>query len=140
MVGKVQEMDRKTFLLSSAASVAAATTPALSAAAQGSAQRTRRAGRAPVNLKFTTWMGAPEGNAFRKLLKVYEQKNPGVTISIVDVSGPGNYGREKVETMIAANTAPDVLQLNTGQFEAFAARGALLDLDPYYKSDHVDVS
>lgn len=127
-------MDRKTFLRSSAASLAVAAMPTVSMAAQSS----RPTNRTPVTLKFTTWMGAAEGAAFRKLLKVYEQKNPGISIKIIDVSGPGNYGREKVETMIAANTPPDVLQTNTGQFEAFAARGALLDLDPYYKRDHID--
>jgi multiple sugar transport system substrate-binding protein len=129
-------MDRKSFLLGSAASMAAAATPTLSAAAQG----VRRVNRAPVELRFSTWMGADEGKAFKGLLKVFEQNHPGITVKIVDVNGGGDYGREKVETMIAGNTPPDVMQLNTGQFEAFAARGALLDLGPYYKSDHVDIS
>jgi multiple sugar transport system substrate-binding protein len=129
-------MNRKTFLLGSAASVAAAATPTLSAAAQD----VRRASRAPVELKFTTWMGADEAKAFQQLLKVFEQRNPGITVKIVSVSGGTDYGRAKVETMIAANTPPDVLQLNTGQFEAFAARGALLDLGPYYKRDRIDTS
>ncbi len=127
-------MDRKTFLLGSAAS--AAMTTAISPHSDA-AQGVRRMNRAPVELTFTTWMGAPEGKAFQTLLKVFEKNNPGISIKIVDVSGPGNYGREKVETMMGANTPPDVLQLNTGQFEAFAARNALLDLDPYYKRDRI---
>jgi len=55
------------------------------------------------------------------------------------VTGP-NWGQQKIETLIAGNIPPDVMQLNTGEFEAFGSRGALLALDPYFKSDHVDMS
>jgi len=75
-----------------------------------------------------------------KLLKNdFEKKHPGITVKIVDVAGP-DWGREKLETLIAGGNAPDVMQLNTGQFEAFAARGALLDLSPFFKRDHVDLN
>src|SRR5690349_14228304 len=100
---KVPYMDRKSFLLGSAASVAAAATPTLSAAAQS----VRRASRASVNLKFSNWMGTDEVKAFRALLKVFEQSHPGITVTLVAVGGGLDYGREKVETMIAANTPPD---------------------------------
>src|SRR5690348_2563765 len=136
MVRKVRQMDRKTFLLGSTAAAAMAAAPALPAAAQG----VRRVNRAPVELTFSSWMVADEDKAFRALLKVFEHNHPGITVKVISVSGGTDYGRTKVETMIAANTPPDVLQLNTGQFEAFAARNALLNHGPYYTSDHVDTS
>src|SRR5579859_2666839 len=121
-------MDRRRFLLSSAATAAATMTPALSAAAQTE----RSASRGAATITFSLWMGGDERKAMDKLLRLFEQQHPGIKVKVVDVSGP-NWGRQKVETMIAGGTAPDVMQLNTGQFEAFAARSALLDLDPYFK-------
>src|SRR5579859_7994442 len=121
-------MNRRRFLASSAATAAATLAPTLST----SAQTGRSASRGSTEVTFSLWMGGDERKAMDKLLKLFEQQHPGITVKVIDVSGP-NWGRQKVETMIAGGTAPDVMQLNTGQFEAFAARSALLDLDPYFK-------
>ena len=133
---------RKDFLLKagSAAMGAAAlavAAPALSASAQIQVGRLLK--RAPVALKFSLWMAPDERKALQKVLPLFYHHFPDITVKVVDVTGP-DWGREKLETLIAGGGAPDVMQLNTGQFEAFASRGALMALDSYFKRDHVDLN
>ncbi len=129
-------MDRRRFLLSSAATAAVAMTPSLAAAA--AEERTASHGATTITLSL--WMTGTEFTTMQTLLKTdFEKRNPGISVKIINVAGP-NWGRQKVETLIAGGQAPDVLQLNTGQFEAFAARGTLLDLTPYFAKDHVDMN
>ena len=129
-------MKRRQFLMGSAATAAAVMAPSLSAAAQTE----KTASRDTTTITFSLWMTGAEFTTMQKLLKTdFQKRNPGITVKIVNVAGP-NWGRQKVETLIAGGQAPDVMQLNTGQFEAFAARGALLDLDPYFTKDKVDLN
>lgn len=133
---------RRVFLTKTAAAAAgAAVLGAVGPALPAAAHPARRAGSATVNLRFSYWMAGIELAAFKRVLPRFEQLNPGIKITLVDV-GPAsnNWGQQKVETMIAGNNAPDVMQLNTGQFEAFAAKGALLPLDSYFKRDHINPS
>jgi multiple sugar transport system substrate-binding protein len=134
-------MDRRRFLLTGAATAATAATtltPTLSAGARTTPRSRSRASTTTVT--FSLWMTGQERTTMVNLLQSdFQKRYPNITVKIVDVAGP-DWGREKLETLIAGGTAPDVMQLNTGQFEAFAARGALLDLGPYFKRDKIDMN
>lgn len=140
-VSRGDTTSRKDLLIK--AGVTAAAVAGLSAAAPvvpAAAQVGRFLPRSPVTLRFSYWMSAPELKVFRNLVSArFEKQHPNIKIKYVDVTGP-NWGQQKIETLIAGNIPPDVMQLNTGEFEAFGSRGALLALDPYFKSDHVDMS
>ncbi len=131
---------RKNFLAKAGATAAAVA--GLSAAAPAvpvAAQVGRFLPRSPVTLRFSYWMPATELKVFRALVSArFEKLYPNIKIQYVNNQGP-NWGQQKLETMIAGNDAPDVMQHNTGQFEAFASKGTLLALDSYFKRDHVDL-
>jgi multiple sugar transport system substrate-binding protein len=94
----------------------------------------------PVKIRSTVWMGEAELEALGKLTEVYLEANPNVEIEWINISGGGPWGRDKLQTMIAGGDAPDVMMLNTGQFEGFASRGALLPLDDFVSAEGFDLS
>ena len=99
--------------------------------AQPSGERTK--------VRVTVWLGQAELDAMIKLGEAYTKQNPNVDIEWINITGGGPYGRDKLQAMIAGNDAPDVMMLNTGQFEGFAARGALLELDSMVARDQLDL-
>jgi multiple sugar transport system substrate-binding protein len=84
-----------------------------------------------VKIRGTVWVSQAELDALNALTAEYLKTHPNITVEWVNISGGGPYGRDKLQTMIAGNDAPDLMMLNTGQFEGLAARGALLPLDSY---------
>jgi multiple sugar transport system substrate-binding protein len=93
-----------------------------------------------VKIRGTVWVSQEELDALNKLTDPYLKAHPNVEIEWININGGGPYGRDKLQTMIAGNDAPDLMMLNTGQFEGFAARGALLDLGPYVTKENFDTS
>jgi len=95
----------------------------------------------PITIRATMWIGEEASiEALNKLTALYEERNPGVKVQWINIAGGGPFGRDKLFTMIAGGDGPDLMQLNTGQFEGLAARGALLPLDDYVKQEALDVS
>jgi putative chitobiose transport system substrate-binding protein len=64
---------------------------------------------------------------FKKLIQQFERENPGVTVRWVDI--PWQAMESKILTAVAANTAPDVVNLNPGFASQLANRQALLTLN-----------
>jgi len=92
-----------------------------------------------VKVTMSVWLSEAELEAMSKLAQTFIDKNPWFELEYVNITGGGPYGREKLQTMIAAGTAPDLMMLNTGQFEGLAARGVLLELDPLIERDNYDM-
>ncbi|MNW28820.1 putative ABC transporter substrate-binding protein YesO [compost metagenome] len=59
-----------------------------------------------VTLKFTFWGSPEEKKAIEAAIKVFEQKNPHITIDPIHI--PGSDFLQKLNAMIAGNEAPDV--------------------------------
>lgn len=99
-------------------------------------------GAAPAKAKVraTVWLGDAELKALGTMTDSYTSKNPTTEVEWINIVGGGNYGRDKLQTMIAGGDAPDIMMLNTGQFEQLASRGALKPLDDIIKGEKFDLS
>jgi len=64
----------------------------------------------------------------------FEQKYPGV--KIIQEAPPAGTGYfEKLQTLIAAGTPPDLFDMWEGYVQPYASNGALLDLEPFIAGD-----
>lgn len=100
----------------SAAAPAAATTPATSTTA-------------PAEITYMMW-GAPEELAvWQKIVDDFQQANPTIKVK-VDVSDWDSYWN-KLKTLYAGGTPPDVFAMDGPLYPDWAARGVLLNLQPY---------
>mgnify|MGYP000451111314 CR=1 FL=1 len=93
-----------------------------------------------VKIRGTVWVGDAELEALNKLTAEYLKTHENVEVEWINIVGGGAYGRDKLQTMIAGGDAPDVMMLNTGQFEGLASRGALLALDDFVQKEGFDLS
>lgn len=91
-------------------------------------------------LQVTVWLGAEELKAMQQFLKKFEAANPSIQVELVNIVNGGPYGSTKLQQMIAGGAPPDVMMLNSGQFESFASRKALLQLDDLVAKDKVDMA
>jgi ABC-type glycerol-3-phosphate transport system substrate-binding protein len=88
----------------------------------------------PVTIRYANWnLGTEEENNIqRQLIAAYIEKNPHVTIEIVDMSGEG--GWDAVLTAYAAKgELPDVFMANN--VPLYVQNGWLADLTPYVAED-----
>ncbi|NLV58377.1 MAG: extracellular solute-binding protein [Clostridiales bacterium] len=93
--------------------------------------------KAPVTLRFMCWGGGSRHEATLAALALYMKRNPNVTIE-VEFQGFAGY-EEKVATMIAGNTVPDLVQLTSVRMQEFAEKSDILvDLNGY--TDLIDLS
>ncbi len=102
---------------------AAATAPAASAATAPPATQVPAAEKVTINL--ATWAGADES---KELQAVIDKVNAEATdFQIVHQSIPADY-YTKVQTMIAGNTAPDLMWLSQEYVANYADSGAIMDI------------
>jgi len=77
---------------------------------------------------------APETELREQYNAKFMETNPGVTINMELLPAGQNYF-EKLQTLIAANTVPDLYDMWEGYIQPYAANGALLNMDPLLESD-----
>ena len=92
-----------------------------------------------VKLRGTVWLGEAELAALEQLTDAYQETHPNVEVEWINIVGGGAYGRDKLQTMIAGGDIPDIMMLNTGQFEGLAARDVLLPLDDFVSAENFDL-
>ena len=86
-----------------------------------------------VTLTFLCWGSTANMQIRKNVVAEFERTYPNIKIKTIHV--PLNY-EDKLQTMIAGGSAPDVFWLeSTGQMASYASRGALLDLTKYANSD-----
>ncbi len=68
----------------------------------------------------------------------YEKLHPDVEIIIENISNGSEYF-DKLQTMLAANSAPDVIYPATHQAYQLAAKKQIIDLMPFVKKDKLDL-
>jgi multiple sugar transport system substrate-binding protein len=91
-------------------------------------------GSAPVELVLYVWNEVTELQANQALVAEFEQQHPEIKVRVQNVPG-SREAMQKLQTMIAAGTPPDVMALHGAYFLPFAAKGALLDLEPFLAKD-----
>ncbi|RZS94284.1 ABC transporter substrate-binding protein [Cuneatibacter caecimuris] len=104
-------------------------------AAEGENTENTSGGKSEVNLRFSWWGGDDRHEKTLQVIDHYETKHPGVTIA-------GEYGGfdgylEKLTTQLAANTAPDIIQIDYAYLEALWKTDDFVD---FTKTDAVDLS
>lgn len=113
---------RKALALAGAAALAtglAAATPAL-------AQDCEK-----VDLTFTFWGSVNEKNDIEAAVKNWNERNPCIQVKPMHIPATGTNYVQKLTTMIASNTAPDIGYLGESQAFQWATEGKILDLSPY---------
>lgn len=91
----------------------------------------------PVELNFVFWGDANRAKVTEAALRVFEEKNPGITVK-TEYQDSGPYA-DKLATRFAGGNPPDVLAMANRSLLEYAQRGALADLKtlPELKLDAV---
>jgi len=90
---------------------------------------------APQELKVLVCCYAPPDLEVRnKVNSDFATANPKVKLSQELLPAGQNYF-EKLQTLIAADTPPDVFDMWEGYVQPYAANGAILNLDPFLEND-----
>lgn len=89
----------------------------------------------PVNLKFTFWGGELDSQVYQKRMDLFMAKNPDIKVELVYI--PSDYS-QKVQTMIAGGTAPDIMQL-AEDIHSYSAKGQIISLNDYVTKSGVDL-
>ncbi|MBT8226228.1 MAG: extracellular solute-binding protein [Dactylosporangium sp.] len=92
----------------------------------------------PVELTVMWWGGEKRAGLTEEVLDLYTQKHPDVTFKKTWQSYQGYY--EKLATLIAGNSAPDIFQIDDNYLTEYATKGVTLDLGEYKDSGKLDVS
>jgi multiple sugar transport system substrate-binding protein len=87
-----------------------------------------------TELTLFTWTEVDELNVNQELIKEFEKEHPDITVKIDNISGSKD-AMQKLETMFAAKTGPDVMSLHGAYYIGFADAGALADLNQFIKDD-----
>ena len=108
-----------------AAAITAAATLALSGCGVGSTENQELSDE-PVTLRFTWWGGDARHELTQEVIDAFEEENRNITVD-------GEFGDwsgywDKLATTVAADDAPDVVQMDQLYLASYADRGALLDL------------
>ena len=92
---------------------------------------------APASLSFTTWWVPPLafGVGTEKALKAFEGKHPNVKVKVEGLSNNANQNLEKVQTLIAAGTPPDLSLIRPPHMGYFSNRGAFAAVDDRLQKD-----
>ena len=86
----------------------------------------------PAELTFTFWGSPFEREAVDLMVAAFNEANPGIKVRGQHI--PDGYS-EKIATMVAGGTPPDLGYLNEQQAFLWASEGVILDLTPHFKAD-----
>jgi multiple sugar transport system substrate-binding protein len=92
-----------------------------------------------IKLQASVWLGDAEFKAMQELGSRFTANHPEVEIEFINIIDGGPYGRDQLQRMIAGGEPPDLMMLNTGQFEALGSRGALAEIDERVSADGFDL-
>ncbi|WP_369055558.1 ABC transporter substrate-binding protein [Kineococcus terrestris] len=80
----------------------------------------------PAELRFTWWGSDTRHRATQEVIDAFNAENPDIRVTGEYTEWSGYW--DKLATTVAANDAPDVIQMDVIQLRSYADRGALLDL------------
>lgn len=88
------------------------------------------AGDGSGSVRFLVFGDPPEINAYRTLIKSFEQAEPDIDVQLVEASDREDL-IARLSTSIAGGSPPDLFLMNYRFYGQFASRGALEPLGPY---------
>ncbi|MEO3927767.1 extracellular solute-binding protein [Micromonosporaceae bacterium B7E4] len=103
-----------------------ATTLTLGLAACGGADAGQELSDEPVTLRFTWWGSDARHQRTQQVIDLFQKEHPNITIKGEFKDWNGYW--ESLATTVAANDAPDIIQMDELYLASYAERGALLDL------------
>ena len=116
--------------------LAACAQPAVPPAAPAAADAGSPADAAePVNLKMTIWGSDLDAQVYQQRMDLFTAENPDIQVELVYI--PADYS-QKVQTMIAGGTAPDILQV-AEDVHAYSGKGQVIALNDFIAADNVDL-
>ncbi|MFJ6535186.1 ABC transporter substrate-binding protein [Paenarthrobacter sp. NPDC091711] len=118
---KTQPTRRKLLQWSATAAASALLLTGCGAGANPAAEET-----GPVTIRFSWWGGDARQKATQKVIDAFNAENPNITV--VGEYGDWNGYWDKLATQVAANDAPDIIQMDEKYVREYGDRGALLDL------------
>jgi multiple sugar transport system substrate-binding protein len=80
----------------------------------------------PVTLRFTWWGNDARTAATEKVIAMFEEEYPNITIDAQFTDWAGYW--DKLATETAANDSPDIIQMDEKYIATYGERGGLLDL------------
>ncbi|MDQ7909896.1 sugar ABC transporter substrate-binding protein [Phytohabitans sp. ZYX-F-186] len=80
----------------------------------------------PVTLRFTWWGSDARHQRTQQVIDLFQKEHPNITVKGEFKDWNGYW--ESLATTVAANDAPDVIQVDELYLASYAERGALLDL------------
>lgn len=89
-------------------------------------------GADPTVVRFATWFGRGDAASTDDYITLFEKKYPDIRIEYQSIA-EGNYS-EKINAMVAAGTAPDVILAWETDISRFAKAKVIDSLDPYLKA------
>ncbi|MGH2367548.1 MAG: ABC transporter substrate-binding protein, partial [Chloroflexota bacterium] len=115
-------------------------TVALAACAQGSGTQGDAAPQAQLRKGATIVWAVDEGPTRTPLredqVKLFKQQFPDLNVEFL----PGSTGTQKLQTLFAAGTPPDMFRQETAGMAFFASRGQTAPLDSFMKRDKYDLA
>jgi len=103
----------------------------------GGAKPTLKSGITLLMIQYGT---QPEGEAKLEVLKLFEQKYPGIKAELDNTPGGGAAVNQKVQTMTASGTPPDLFWFGPALFLQYARAGFFLDMASRMRRDRFDLS
>jgi multiple sugar transport system substrate-binding protein len=96
------------------------------------------AAKEPVTLDFQAWGDNADLPAWEKLVEMYKERNPNVTINYSPVAEPNVNFYQTLQTSIAGGTPPDVASFQGWEWQTYADKGLLAPVDEFFKRDGFD--
>ncbi|MEV4172831.1 extracellular solute-binding protein [Nonomuraea sp. NPDC049709] len=106
--------------------LAAAAALMLSACGSGGGSAGQELSKDPVTIRFTWWGADERHKRTQQVIDLFQKKHPNITVKGEFKDWNGYW--ESLATTVAANDAPDVIQMDELYLSSYAERGALLDL------------
>lgn len=130
------EVSRRTFLTTTAAGIGA-TALGLGATATASAKtpaivRAAAKKASPTTITFTTWAGAAEEVAFKKLVSQFESLHPTIKVNLAVV--PYAQFLQDLNARLTAGNPPDAFRVTYTNLGVYSSKNVLLDMSHYIES------
>ncbi len=89
----------------------------------------------PIELSMTVWGSQADEEVYRQRLDLFHAANPNITVELIYI--PSDYD-QKVQTMIAGGTAPDIIQLAEA-VHAYSSKGQIISLNEYTENSGINI-
>lgn len=118
-----------TLLLSACGGASSTTTPTTAPASDSSAPTSAPSTDAPVEISYMMWGSPEELEVWKAIVDEFQAAHPNIRVK-VDVSDWDSYW-DKLKTLYAGGTPPDVFAMDGPLYPDWQSRGVLLNMQPY---------